>query len=66
LVTDNHVSNERLLRTLKKKPEGHRLDLALYYGIEKVTNGKRLDSREFCAVHSALFKQGPYVKYSNP
>jgi hypothetical protein len=63
---DHHVSNERLLKTLNRKPEGHRLNMVLYKAILKERKGERLNSREFSAIHSAIFKLGPNVKYRSP
>ncbi len=65
-LMDHTVSNERLLKTLRKKPEGHRLNMVLYNAIMKEGRGERLNSREFWEIHSAIFKLGPSVKYGTP
>jgi len=62
----NNVSNERLLKALEKKPEGQLLNPCLCKAIEKLKKGKKLNSREFLEIYSALFKPGPYTKFNNP
>jgi hypothetical protein len=57
-----NVSNKRLLRTLKRKPEGHILNLVLYSAIQNLAEGKKLKSSEFHEIHAVLFKSGPCVK----
>jgi len=63
---DEGESRERVLQALKKKPEGRQINLVLYHAIEKLLEGKKLNSREFHEVHEALFKPGPCVKYKSP
>ena len=55
----SNISHERLLAALRKKPEGHELNIVLYDAIRKLLEGKRLNSQEFSEIHTALYKPGP-------